>query len=166
MLTNAQLPALKQAIDADPVLTALPKNDDTAIQIAAAFNLVADPDFWVWRTLVLQDEIMLNGFDWTRVDNLSVGKARVWEWMFNNAQRSINPSKVNIRSGIIAVWTGTAQDLAVREVVFGHCQRLALRGERIYATGAGTSQVNGAGPGTLGFEGLITASDVSRARDL
>jgi hypothetical protein len=34
----------------------------------------------VWRTSVTQDEIMLNGFDWTRVDNLGVGKARAWTW--------------------------------------------------------------------------------------
>ena len=170
MLTAAQLQTFKTAILADatlgPLFSAPTYSTDTAFLIAAAFNQPATPDFWVWRTRVTQDEIMLNGFDWTRVDNLSVGTARVWEWMFDNQDRVIDASKANIRAGIDATWKGTAADLAVRAVVYSHCQRLATRAEKLFATGAGTSVSNGVGPATMAFEGAVSYQDVDTAHNL
>jgi hypothetical protein len=100
---------------------------------------------------------MQNGFDWTRVDNLAVGKARIWDWMFDNQSTTINPSKQNVRAGIEAVWVGTAADLAVRAAVYVHCKRIANRVERFFASGTGSDAV----PGLLTFEGELTTSDVS-----
>lgn len=164
-LTSQQKTALKADIDAIPELAALPNNTDGAFAIRAYYLITASPDFFVWRTKVIQDEIMLNGFDWARVDNLSVGTARVWEWMFDNAQKAFDPSKPNIRAGIQAVWKGTAPDLAVQAVVFGHCQRLANRAEKLFASGAGTTVVNGVGPATMSFEGALTFTDIIDARN-
>ncbi len=161
-LTLSQLQALKTAINADPVLSAMPNNNDSAIEIAAAFNVASNPAFIVWRTSVNLDEIMQNGFDWTRVDNLSVGKSRIWEWMFGNSARAINPSKANVRAGIDATWVGTAADLAVRAVVYTHCKRTATRGEKVFATGTGTD----ANPAAMAYEGAITAQNVVDARSL
>ena len=161
-LTTAQLQTLKAAINADPALAAMPNNNDSASEIAAAFNVTASPAFVVWRSSVSQDEIMQNGFDWTRVDNLSVGKARVWEWMFNNQQRAINPSKANVRAGIDQTWVGTAADLAVRAAVYAHCKRNATRGEKLFATGTGTD----ADPATMAVEGAISQQNVVDARSL
>ena len=99
-----------------------------------------------------------------RVDNLSVGKARIWEWLFDNQQRTIQPYKVNIRGGIAECWKGTAPDLAVRQVVFGHCQKKASVVEKIFAVGAGTaSDVNGSGPADAGFVGPVSINDVATA---
>lgn len=162
MLTAAQLTALRAYIDADPVLAATPNTHDGAYAIAEALNLPADPAVIVWRTSVTQDEIMQNGFDWTRVDNLGVGPARVWEWMFGNEQRTINPSKLNVRAGIDAVWKGTAADLAVRAAVYVHCRRTATRLEALFATGTGTE----ASPATMAVEGNIGYLDVYNARRL
>lgn len=159
-LSPEQLATLKQAIDADPALSAAPLNSDGAFFIAAELNKLASPDFIVWRTLVTQDEIMQNGFDWTRVDNLSVGPARVWDWMFNNADRAINPSKPNVRAGIEAVWKGTAADLAVRAAVYVHCKRKATRAEKLFATGTGSD----AAPAVMTFEGDLNYFDVEQAR--
>lgn len=163
MLTAQQLPALAAAIQADPAFaTFLAAGDDGSI--AAAFNLPAAPTFWVYRDAVTQDEIMLNGFDWVRVDNLSAGKARIWEWLFKNDSRTINPAKANVRAGIVECWKGTAADVAVRVAVFAHCQRPATRGERLFATGAGTTiDQDGNGPGLAVFSGDITSTDVARA---
>lgn len=163
MLTPTQLQTLKAAILADPILAAFPSDPDSAFAIAALLNQPAVPDFFVWKSFVSQDEIMLNGFDWTRVDNLSVGKARIWEWMFKNTG-GIDPAKPNIRAGIDATWVGTAADLAVRAVVYTHCQRLATRAEKLFATGAGTTVTNGTGPATMGFEGFLNYQDVDTAR--
>lgn len=163
MLLDAQLPTLKAAIDAetDPEFVEYRTNGQNG-QMAAWFSNPANPAFIVWRTSVSQDEIMLNGFDWTRVDNLSNGAARVWEWLFDNAAKSFNPSKTNVRAGIEQVWKGTAADLAVRAAVYVHCKRNVTKGERLFATGTGTEAV----PGLMGYEGAISDYDVQRAVQL
>lgn len=162
MLTTEQQAIFAADVAADPAFSSLPHNSDGAFAIAAAYQLPASPDFYVWRTSVSQDEIMQNGFDWTRVDNLSVGPARIWEWMFNNSERSFNPSKPNVRAGIDAVWKGTAADLAVRAAVYLHCQRKANLLEKLFAIGSGTAMPNGS-PATMVIEGTLSYSDVQAA---
>ena len=164
-LTTAQLQTLKAAIfaDTDPeIIAALADRVDS--EIARLYNLPAAPDYFIWRNLVTWDEIMQNGIDWVRVDNLSVGKARIWEWLFKNLQTSINPTKPNIRAGIAESWKGTAADNAVRQVVFNHCQKRATKAEKLYSTGAGTSTtVDGVGPADSTFFGDLVTDDVSAA---
>lgn len=165
MLTSAQLPALKAAIDADPLLSAEPKNSDGEFNIAAAFNLAATPNYFVWKTWATINELLGAGFDWTRVDNLTVGKARIWEFM--TALGAINPSQSNVRAGVNACFSVAAADAPCRQAIFNGSQRLALRGEKLYATGSGaTSNDQGVGPSTMGFEGNISAADVNAARNL
>jgi hypothetical protein len=131
-----------------------------AAVIAEALNAPAEPPYIVWRTSVGRAEILQNGFDWTRLDNLSVGKARIWSDIFVDGV--INPSKLNVRAGIDAVWVGTAQDLAVRLAVYVHCKRTATRGEKLFATGTGSDAV----PGTMTVEGNISNDDIQQAREL
>jgi len=161
-LDPTQYAAVKEAIAADPALAALPDNSDGNFEVAAALNLPAAPAFFVWKADVTEAEILQNGMDWTRVDNLSVGKARIWEWLFKFG--SVDASKGNVRAAFDAVWVGTQADLTVRASVYGHSQRTASRIEKLLATGAGTTVVNGLGPATMGFEGPITYSDVHAAR--
>ena len=125
--------------------------------IASHYNGAASPEFVVWKTSVTQDEIMQNGFDWSRVDNLANGPARIWEWMFQNESRSVDPSKINVRAGIEAVWKGTAADLAVRAAVYVHCRRVASVFEKLFATGTGTAE----SPGTMAIEGPVSITDIS-----
>lgn len=158
ILTSAQLSTLRAAIEADSALSSQPENSDGAFAIAAAMNQTAVPDFAVWKTDVSVDGIMRNGMDWARVDNLSVGKARIWEWM--GRLGTLNAARPNIRAGIEAVWVGTAADLAVREVVYTHCKRLATRAEKLFSTGTGSTAL----PATMGFEGVLTYQDIEQAR--
>ena len=157
MLTVPQLQTLKTWL----LVNATQINEQDA---AIAINTDADPVFYVYRTAVPMSEIMLNGFDWTRVDNLSNGKARIWDWMFSSStDRAINPSKANVRAGINAVWVGTQADLDVRDAVYAHCYRAASIAEKLLATGTGTAPANdgdGSGPAVMGFEGDISAQDV------
>lgn len=159
MLTQAQALALKADIIADPAFASVPPNSDGAFTIAAAYNQPATPAFLVWRTSVTQDEIMQNGFDWVQVDNLSVGKARIWEWLFANEGRVMNPSKPNVRAGIDECWKGTVAMLAVRAIIYGHCKRNASRAEKLFATGAGSD----ASPATMAFTGDLSYQDVLTA---
>lgn len=161
-LTTAQLTTLKAAILADPVMNAYPNDPNGAIALAQYLNDLAAPAYIAWRSSVPLDEITSNGFTWTLVDSLTVGAARIWEWMFANEARSINPSKTNVRQGIIDVWSGTAGKLAVQVAVFGHCKRSVRRAEKIFATGLGTD----ASPSTMGYEGTINYVDVQDARNL
>lgn len=154
-LTDTQLTALRAAVFGVPEAAAL-------LAAGNAYGLRdwlnATSAFIVWRTRVSQDEIMMNGFDWVQVDNLTVGKARIWEWLFANAERIINPSKANVRAGIAECWKGNAAMLAVQAVVLGHCKRAATRAEQLLGSGTGTD----ATPGLLAFEGAL--SDVESVR--
>lgn len=161
MLTTAQKQALKAYVEADPVLNAIPRGWDGAFEIGLRLQDDASPDFIVWRTRVHVDEIMQNGFDWTQVDNTSVGKARIWEWMFDNEARTINPSKVNIRAGIDEAWKGTAAMLAVRAAVYVHCKRKANKLEKLFATGTGTD----AAPATMVIEGSLNYNEIYEAME-
>jgi hypothetical protein len=164
-LTQAQLATLKAAILADPVLAAKPMNSDGNFDIAVILNSqLATPDFFVWRPSVSVGEIMGNNFDWTRVDNMTVGESRIWEYMTQLGV--IDPSKPNIRAGINEAYKGTAQDDAMRLAIFGHCQKLATRAQKLFATGTGTTTTDaGTGPATMAVES-INASDVEAARNL
>ena len=127
--------------------------------IRDVYNVIVNPEYIVWRTQVNQDEIMQNGFDWVRVDNLSVGKARIWEWLFNNEGRTINPSKPNVRLGIDEAWKGTAADLAVRDAIYIHCKRPATVLEKLFATGLGTTL----SPSNMSVEGIVDHEAVKTA---
>ncbi len=153
-----QLATLKAAILADQTLASQPMNSDGAYNIKEALNQIASPDFIVWKTDVSVDEIMRNGMDWARVDNLSVGKARIWDWL--SRLGAFNAAKTNVRAGIDAAWVGTAPDLAVRAAIYVHCKRKATRIEKILATGTGTD----VSPATMSFEGLLSYQDVESAR--
>lgn len=155
-LTNEQLDILKAWIVAN-----VPNATEHTAQ--AALNATAVPAFKAYRIEVLRQTILENGFDWTRLDNLSVGKARVWSEIFVDGK--INPSKPNVRAGINSVWVGTAQDLAVRATVYGHCVKDATEAEKLLkVAGAGTApDGNGDGPATLGFVGLLTLDEVISA---
>lgn len=163
-LTPAQLTALKSLVEGDPALAAFPNNSDGNYKIARLLNLEADPAWVIWRTNVTRREILQNGFDWTRLDNLSVGKARIWADIFVDGY--INPSKANVRTGIEAVWVGTAADLAVRAAVFVHCKANASRVQKLFSTGTGTTNSPADLASNLDETFRVDASDIETARNL
>lgn len=164
MLTTAQLQALKTAINADPALSSQPNNSDGAFAIAAALNQTASPAWVIWRTSVTRQEILQNGFDWTRLDNLTVGKARIWSDIFVDGV--VNPAKPNVRAGIEAVWVGTQADLDVRAAVYGHCKRNATRAQKIFSTGTGSPATPATLDANIADDFQLTFADVESARQL
>lgn len=157
-MTPQERTALGVALRAETnpaIVDAVQIRNDT--EVARLLNLPST--FVVWKRSVSQDEIMQNGFNWTQVDNLTAGKARIWEWLFQNPMRSINPSKANVRAGIVECWSGTSERNAVQAVVLGHCKRVAAVAERYFATGTGTD----ATPGNLVFEGTVSIDDIGAA---
>lgn len=152
MLTTQQVQSLKAWVTANLV-------NPTEDTVQDALNAASNPAFIVWKTSVTRREILQNGFDWTRLDNLAVGKARVWNDIFAGENEfglpDLNPSKLNVRTGIESVWVGTAADLAVRAAVYAHCKRTATTAEKVLASGTGSDAV----PATMSFEGEISLQD-------
>lgn len=154
MLTPAEKVILKAHILATADLLAV-YSAGNLTGLCDLLNSKASPDYIIWRNKVSQEEIMINNFDWTRVDNLSVGKARIWEWMFNAGGGFLNPANPGIRDGIDKTWVGTAADLAVRAEVYTHCKRPATRLEKLFSTGLGTD----ASPSTSAVYGHVMYSE-------
>ncbi len=156
-MTNEQLTTLKAAIlaETDAAFIAL-RNANNEQGMADWYN-AASP-VYVWRTAVQRKEAQGSGFDWTQVDNLTVGQARIWlDGLFEDG--SLNASDAGQRAGIAETWKGTAAKLAVQAYVLGVCKRFATRCEALFATGTGTQAV----PSALDFEGAISAQDISDA---
>lgn len=161
-LTSQQVAALKATCLADTV-TCKPLHDAVSpddVALAAYFN-TDTVTYIVWRTSVTKEELTQDdAFAWDRVDNLTVGKARIWVDMFDTPSRSINPSKANVRAGIAAAWTGTAADNAVQAAVLAKCKRSATRAEKALATGSGTTN----SPSVMSFTGSISYAEASLIR--
>lgn len=152
-LTDAQKALLKTHILNDATLGPKATAGDYDF-VANALNSQASPDFYLWKTSVSARQLMGDaGFDWTRVDNLSAGRARIWEFMMMAG--SVDPSQPNIRAGLAAAFNQVA-DAATLAAILAQCKRLANRAEKVLATGTGSQAV----PATAGSEGTITASDI------
>lgn len=158
-LTTSQMATLKADILADASLASIPPGADGAVAIAGIYNQIVVPAHTVWRTSVSRDELQqLDAFDWAQVDNLSVGKARIWDWMFMRGAE-INASKANVRAGIAACFTGSVPLTAIQTAVLTACKRSASRVEKLFALWTGSL----ATPAVMAVEGPISGVDVQTA---
>jgi hypothetical protein len=165
MLTAAQLQALKSDLAANfPTL-----QDEEA---AAQYNVPANPDYWVWRSFVPDSEIYAatspdsTTWSWTIFIGRSQGERDAWRQMVNMAG-GLNPSLANVRAGVADIFSG-AGGVNQRAYLLSVGRRKSTRGEKLFATataGGAGQRGSTANPDTMGFEGLITAADVSQARN-
>lgn len=174
-MTPAELAALKAAIDADPTLSALPRDPDGNFAIAAAFNLPASPDYWVWRTNVTRKEavettstdadgVTSRSFNWTGAGFIgrSQGERDAWRELWNHSGQ-VNAALPSVRQAFLDIFSGpTAPAPSNRQHLSNVSRRLATRGEKLYAQGTGTA----ASPATMTLEGSISAQDIETARNL
>lgn len=179
-LTPAQQATLKADILADPVLSEKPMNSDGAYDIAAAYNLPAAVDYYVWKTSISTSDV----FDQITWANFTPQDApdgtQAWAnrslacqgKQFNvqtilTGRESINPSKANIRAGLQDALTGLPSGASganknggwanVNAVLYRKTNRI----EKLLATGSGTT----VSPSLLGYEGSISYQDVELARN-
>lgn len=151
MLTNAQAMTIKTAILAD----ATQANNVTIQDYSAIADwLNTAGAFIVWRTNVPVEEYR-EAIVWTEVDNatMTVGKARIWEWLTANMTLPINAAKTNVRQGLADCW---ASNTTTRTNLLAAAKRTATKAEQLLATGTGSS----ASPGTLTWEGQISVYDI------
>ena len=153
-LDTAQRATLAAHIQAntDPaVVQALADRNDTAL--AALYN--ADSAFVVWREAIQPSEYR-EAMVWTEVDQLQVGKARIWEWITQNMTLAIDATKANVRAGLAEVFSAQS---ASRSALLAIAKEAASLAESIFASGEGST----ANPGTRVFVGNVTTTDIGRA---
>jgi hypothetical protein len=116
-------------------------------------NTVISPAYWVWKARTTRGEIQdAQGFDWTCINNLSVGKARVWDNVFD-AVDYIEPWKGNHRLAINSVWADSKADLAMRAAIISVCQRPVTNFEKLFVVQTTD------GPAQTGNRGSVTNPD-------
>lgn len=182
-MTSAQLATLKADILADGALNAFPNNSDGASAIAAVYNTIASPNFFVYRIDVPPQDI----YDQVVWANLTPTDApdTTTQWQnrslscqgkqFNlqilvQGQTRINASKANIRAGLQDALTNVPSGISGAPVSAGWVgvrdnalARKATRVEKLFATGGNGSTA--ALAGTMGVEGVLTWQDVDTARN-
>ena len=157
-LTEAQLPALKAAIQAetDPEFVGYRTAGATG---AMAQWLNEASTFIVWRASVATSEVG-KAVNYIAVEAMTdANRNRI------NTFYGMNPQSFEPRADVRTYWDNTfsgalgGQGQATRDALAALWRRAATRGEKIYATGTGTT----ASPGTLVVEGNISEYEVVRA---
>ena len=160
MLTTAQQATLKTTIEANATWMALPHNSDGASVIADELNLVATPDFTVWRTSVEEREFTDNvsddatSWDWSSFISRSAGEHVGWSAMFKSGP--INASKAAVRQGFQDIFSG-GTGAGQRNHMEAIAKRKATVLEKLFATGTGTRN----NPGTMEVEGDIGYREIT-----
>jgi hypothetical protein len=151
-LTAAQLTTLKVAIlaetDAGFVVarTALAWPD-----MVAFYN--TDSAFIVWKPVLTVAE-MQAVYVWSEILTLTPAQFNALTLMQN--QGVLAPSVNNVRTGMAAILSGAPSTLAALTTL---AKRPALRGERVFTTGTGTT----GSPGALVVTGKMTERDLTLA---
>lgn len=183
MLTTAQQATLKAAILAenDPVFVAARNaRNDTAL--AAFYNEQSSPAFYVWRSSVNTDNIS-DAINWALLtpadvpnvgDSAQVAAAQTTRALICQAKQinlqimlqgrsAIDATKLRVRQALTdslqnvpSGASGASQDAGWAQVK-ATMYRQVTRGERLYATGTGTTGV----PGLAGWEGEVSTNDIS-----
>lgn len=185
MLTSAQMATVKADILANNDLNSQPNNQDGAFEIARLYNLIASPDFLVWRTEAPTADIF-DAITWANftpddaADNTVTftNRAMLIQTKQMNLQNmligrgAIDASKVNVRTGlrdaVIALPSGTGGAAktaggASGITVMTACVRKATRLEKLLATSA--PALGGVTASIMGFEGSVSYDEINQARN-
>ena len=170
-LNAAQLVVLKADILADPALNSQPQNEDGAFAIAAVYNTIVIPDFFVFRTKVSKSDIVNmvsptgTTFSWSGAGGFiarSIQEQTAWQEIFNSDEQ-VNPSLANVRQAFLDIFSGAgAAAVANKTHLAAMSWRKATRVEKLFATGTGTT----VSPALMAFEGPLSLQDVLLARSL
>lgn len=162
-------PALKAAIlaETNPTFVALRQAGSTGL-MAEWLNAATSPAYYVKRTSLSRHEILTatsddsTNFSWAAGAYItrSQGERDAFREMFNSTG-TVNPALPTIQAAFNDIFSG-AGGLGNRTHIAAMSRRIASRGERIFATGAGTK----AAPSVAGFEGQVTDNDVIQAVNL
>lgn len=183
-MTPAQLATLKADIIADGTLNSKPNNSDGSVAIAAIYNAVAAPDFFVWATSVPTD-VVNDNITWANLTPIDAPDATLlWQnramvcqgKQFNlqtilQGRAYIDGSKVSVRAGLQDALTNlpsgvsgallSANWVAVRTAL----SRKATRFEKLFANVSGGNGLTAINAATMVVEGPLGYQDIDTARN-
>ena len=162
MLTDPQLAILRADITADPAFVGVSSTSDGDYLIAAAYNLPAVPDFWIWRAnLSVQEMISGNaagpGIDWDEYRLLAAGFQS--SFLALTQGQTVDTTQANIRSAFSGIFTAAGSPNS-RANLIAMARRKATRIEKLFAVGTGSP----ASPAIAVFVGSIGFKEVGKAR--
>ena len=156
MLTTAQSITLKAAILSETDTNFVANRVAGATGAMANFyNVVATPDYFVWRSYVPESEF-LDNYVFTEMDNLTQPKQYQLDLIMKRG--GCNPSRLNVRAGLAEVFKVAGLSVTKAAILL-IIKRKVTRGEKLYAIGAGTSGT----PSDLVFEGNVRNEDIVQA---
>lgn len=163
-MTDQQLQALKSSILADPALAGYVSSADD-VAIAAAYNAVASPDYWVKRTRVDKTEIYSvttssgTTWSWPALIARSQGERDGWRELFSSGY--VNPSLPNVTQAVADIFSGTANNAPQQRAhLLAISRRLATRFEVLFVSGGDGTTAN---PSVMAIEGPVSYAEISRA---
>lgn len=157
-LSTTQYATLKaHALTVPAMVTAISNGDDVAIR--DYFN--SPGTLYGWRTNITPTEYR-EALVWTEIDALSVGRARIWDWVTMGQTESIDAGKVNIRNGIANAFAG-AQASGTRNALLAIASAIMTIAEEqlVVVDGSAGTQADAK---TKTFSGLITTQQASLIR--
>lgn len=183
-MTPAQLATLNTYIQSVPEWAALPNNTNTAALIAEALNQLATPDFLLWRTDA-QVSAIYDAIDYTKFtptdapDNtvtftnraLAIQTKQMNLQLMLQGRQTVDASKANIRTGLRDAVTALPSGAGGGSVsaagasgvnVLNALLRKATLAEKVLS--AGSAQTGTVTANLIGWEGIVSNSDVETAR--
>ena len=185
MLTTAQKATLKSAILAETDAAFVDARAQGATgTMAAWFSVAANPAFYVWRSSVNTEDI-IDAIDFAKLtvaDVATTGDSQQVAAAHTNWQLACQGKQINLQIALQGRQTINASRLKTRQMLTDALQnvpsgvggvlqdagwtvvkqtlyRAVNRGERLFATGTGTTGV----PGLAGWEGNISSDDIATA---
>lgn len=152
-LSSAQMAALKTTCNADTTCAALATAAED-VSLAAWFNTIDPSACIVWRSDVTVAEAN-TVLVWAEIDSLTVGKARIWDWM--RGLVTLDARNANIRQGLSDAFSNATN---TRTALIALAKRSATRAEKALSSGACTT----ANPSIMTFVGSISYATASLIR--
>lgn len=161
-LTPQQLPALKAAIlaETDPTFVGYRDNGQTPLMAAFYSSPSTFVVFKTSETVAAVGQVV----NYVAFEALTTANLEKINTFTRLNMSTFKPSSADVRSFWANVFSGAlgGQGQATRDALEALWRRFAKRGERLFATGTGTTLA----PGVLVFEGDITDADISAAINL
>jgi hypothetical protein len=158
-LNPAQRASVLAAIEADPVLSALPISTASAMTISKAFDELVAPEERAWSSAA-DARTIDEAANYTGFDALAAGKRDAWAIHLQYAPRDYRKSKN--RNLVVDVW-GNATAGSVSEAILTAVTRPITRAEKLLGGGA-SSTVGTVAAKRLSFEGSIDFDEIELIR--
>lgn len=158
-LTDSQIAIFKADMLANSnqaVIDALAVGDAGAI--AAWYNLLATPAFWVYKDVVSIEEVSA-AIELDDVASMTTGDNEKLKTFFViRSESGVFASKASDRAGFDDIFSAAAGDDS-QQALAALWKRQATNAEKLFATGTGSE----ASPADAGFLGSVTFQEVGKA---